>query len=167
MRAFQVREAGTSGWSWTGEGGDFTTGPFDITVDWLESDTEYEYQALAYNSAGKGSGSIRTFRTVARPTSITNPANSITKTSATLNGNITATGRENADQRGFRYRPTGAPTWTNWSQEGSFGTGDFSHSQLGLTPETSYDFQAMAHNSAGWSYGSTRTFTTAAEPPLA
>jgi hypothetical protein len=165
MRAFQIREVGSSGWSWIGEGGEFDTGPFAMKVDWLASDTEYEYQALAYNAAGEGSGSIMTFRTVARPTSTTNPASLITETSATLNGSITATGRENPDQYGFRYRPTGTTAWTNWSQEGSFGIGGFSHSQMGLVAENSYDFQAMAHNSAGWSYGSTMTFRTMAVQP--
>ena len=111
---------------------------------------------------GGGTSNARTFEieTLSLPTLSTNAATSITTGGATLNGNITATGGEDADQRGFRYRKTGTSTWTNWTQTGPFDTGAFTHPVTGLSAGTGYEYQAMAHNSAGWAYGSTRSFTT-------
>ena len=45
-------------------------------------------------------------------------------------------------------------------ESGSFGTGAFSRSASDLDPDTTYEFRAKAHNSAGWGYGITLTFTT-------
>jgi len=41
--------------------------------------------------------------------------------------------------------------------------GTFNHPLTGLSSGTGYEYRAMAHNSAGWAYGATRTFTTVAE----
>jgi YVTN family beta-propeller protein len=114
---------------------------------------------------GAGTSNAQTFDidAPAPPTLATNAAASITTSGATLNGDITATGGANATQRGFQYRKTGTSTWANWTQTGSFGTGTFNHPLTGLSSGTGYEYQAMAHNSAGWAYGATRTFTTVAE----
>lgn len=141
------------------------TGTFASSITGLTPGTPYHVRAYAINGVGTSYGTEQQFTTDTTPTVTTDPAASINTTGATLNGNITATGGENADQRGFRYRKTGASTWTAWTQAGSFGTGAFSHAVTGLTPGTQYDFQAQGRNSAGTSYGSTRTFTTASEPP--
>ena len=62
---------------------------------------------------------------------------------------MTDTGGENADTRGFRYRKIGEASWTVWTEEGSFGTGAFSHVVTGLDPATDYEFQSSAHNWTG------------------
>jgi hypothetical protein len=98
------------------------------------------------------------------PSVTTGPATSITPSGATLSGNITATGGANADARGFRYRKTGAGSWTEWTEAGSFDTGGFSHGITALDAATDYEFQACAHNWTGWTYGGTLTFKTAPSP---
>jgi len=94
------------------------------------------------------------------PTLQTNSATNVSTSGATLNGNITDTGGENCDQRNFQYRVQGAPTWTDWNEAGSFGTGAYNHAVGSLSPGTTYEFKARAHNSAGWGEGGTLTFTT-------
>jgi len=101
------------------------------------------------------------------PTATTAAAAEATSSGATLNGDITDTGGENCDQRGFRYRKTGLSTWTDWAETGSFATGTYNHSVTSLSSGTAYEYQASAHNSAGWGYGSTQKFTTATSPPTA
>ncbi|MCG2817952.1 MAG: hypothetical protein L6433_02965 [Actinomycetia bacterium] len=96
---------------------------------------------------------------VVAPTLETNAATNVTTSGATLNGNITDTGDENCDERGFQYREEGG-TWTDWDEAGSFGTGSYSHGISGLTPGATYEFKARAHNSAGWGSGGTLNFTT-------
>ena len=96
------------------------------------------------------------------PTVETNAASSITQNSATLNGNITDIGGASCDQRGFDYRKQGETTWSETSENGSFGTGTFSLPISGLSPNTTYEFRSKAHNQAGWGYGAVLNFTTSA-----
>ncbi len=116
-----------------------------------------------YMYTGGDAGSYRGALTVP-PAVTSDPATSITLNGATIKGNITDTGGENADRRGFRYRKVGASSWTNWTEAGSFGTGTFDHPVTGLDPATDYEFQAMAHNWTGQTYGTTVGFATAAIP---
>jgi hypothetical protein len=116
-----------------------------------------------YMYTGSDVGSYRGTLTVP-PAVTTNAATAITSVGATLNGNMSDTGGENADTRGFRYRKTGAGSWTDWTETGTFGTGDFSHPITGLDPATDYDYQACAHNSIGLTYGDTVTFRTSPSP---
>ncbi|MBI4114541.1 MAG: hypothetical protein HY445_01715 [Candidatus Niyogibacteria bacterium] len=98
-----------------------------------------------------------------RPTvTTTDPATNISVGSATLGGNITATGGENATMRGFAFSTdstlnTGVATTT---ESGSFGTGAFTRDISGLLSGTLYYFRAYASNSIGTSTGSTVSFTT-------
>lgn len=93
------------------------------------------------------------------PTVTTQTASSVGENGATLNGNITDTGGENYDERGFDWGLTDS-YGSSWTQEGSYGTGAFNHALSGLLPGTTYHFRAKAHNSAGWGYGSDVEFTT-------
>ncbi len=89
----------------------------------------------------------------------TQPASAVTKTTATLNGNITATGGVNPTIRGFQYNTVEYPDKAT-IETGDFGTGAFTANITGLTPNTLYYFRSYATNSAGTSYGSWETFTT-------
>ena len=74
---------------------------------------------------------------------------------ATLKGNIIATGGQNADLRGFVWDiDSGEPYANSWT-EGTAGNyqytaGTFSH-QITINPGTIYYYKAKVHNSAGWS----------------
>lgn len=89
----------------------------------------------------------------------------------TYHGNITATGGENCDYRGFVWdtsshgdpgnvAPASSGYASNWTESGSFDTGAFSHQVTGLAENVPFYVRACAHNSAGWSYGGEVSFTT-------
>ena len=97
------------------------------------------------------------------PTVLTEEATDITFASATLKGNITSTGGENCDQRGFEWGETES-YGNDWIQNGSYGVGNFSQAITGLKSNTTYHFRAKAHNSAGWGYGADMEISTPPSP---
>lgn len=104
------------------------------------------------------------------PTLTTSACTSVLYTSATGNGNITATGGANPTIRGFCYMvgTSGDPTTSNStkSESGSFGTGSYSLSITGLVYNTGYRVRAYATNSAGTGYGTTVQLTTINVPSI-
>jgi hypothetical protein len=107
-----------------------------------------------------------TYTSLTAPTVSTSAATNVTSSSATLNGNITATGGQNADLRGFEWGTTSGSYPNSWTEGTSgsyvYGVGAFSYNLTGLSSNTTYYFRAKAHNSAGWGYGSELSFTTGA-----
>jgi len=110
------------------------------------------------------------------PTVTTNAASPVEETTATLNGDITDTGGENCDYRGFVWSdeshsnpgntaPASSGYDSYWSESGSYGTGTFNHGISSLSEGTKYYCRACARNSAGWSYGSEQTFLTKPDAP--
>ena len=166
-RGFRFQYAsGAAGWTAWIEHGSFAEGTFSRTLAGLEPGAVYAFQAMALNSGGWSYGAVEYFTTLETATVATNPATSVTGTGAMLHGDLTATGAENAVERGFRFRKSGSTAYMNWSEAGSFGTGSFSHALTGLEPDTGYEYQAMALNSAGWAFGSTLTFKTGSAAPV-
>lgn len=108
----------------------------------------------------------KTITLVALPTVTTQDATNIGSDNgtfhATLHGTITDTGGENCDRRGFEWGPSSGNYPQGYLYEGSFGTGAFSH--VGSFQGTIY-YRAKARNSAGWGYGSEKTFDPPVEPP--
>lgn len=100
---------------------------------------------------------------VVAPTVTTSPATGITRTSATFNGEITATGGGTITERGFEYNTTPYSD-KEVSESGSFGTGTFSDTpDTELVPGITWYFRAFATNSGGTGYGSWQPFTTTAD----
>ncbi|KUK65934.1 MAG: S-layer domain protein [Desulfotomaculum sp. 46_80] len=137
---------------------------------------EYEF---VFSTAGFGAGTYTVMVTanavqaqgsftipggeITAPTVTTENAADITCSGATLKGNITSNGGADCDQRKFVYRRQGVTEWTDAGVEtGTFGIGAFSFNLTGLDLNTSYEYSAMAHNSAGWSVVTKTYFTTLA-----
>ncbi len=97
------------------------------------------------------------------PTLTSSAASSITDTTATLNGTITATGGNAPTTRGFVYGLTTAYGATT-TEIGIFGTGAYTGSVSSLTCNTTYHFRSYATNSAGSGYSADNTLTTSACP---
>jgi hypothetical protein len=120
--------------------------------------------ASSINVAATGSG-INTPATVTAGT-----VTPLTATTATLPGNITATGCGAVTSYGIEYSTTsGFANGTGTSVAGSNLTGSqFSVTLTGLIPSTSYYYKAWVTTSAGTSYSSQQFFaTTALAAPVA
>jgi len=144
------------------EEGDFGTGAFTGSITGLDPGVTYYVKAYAYNPAGYAYGSEVDFTTdKVAPTVTTQDPTDVLTTSVTGNGNITATGGENATVRGFKYGFTQTDTW-DAHDNGDFGVGAFTKGLVGLDANTEYWIRAYATNSIGTSYGTWVQFQTAA-----
>jgi phosphodiesterase/alkaline phosphatase D-like protein len=136
----------------------------------LSANTTYHFRIVATNVSGTSYGSDATFTTPANPPSVVSePASSITQTSATLNGTVNPEGA-NVSNCHFEYGTTvsygvSVPCAT---LPGS-GTSPVAVSAAlppgTLSENTAYHYRIVATNSSGTSYGSDETFTTLANPP--
>jgi hypothetical protein len=108
------------------------------------------------------------FTFIAQPPTVTTPtATAITATTATLGGDATNDGGGTITQRGVLYARTAdninlqlGGSGVNEVDDASGGTGTFTESVTGLSPDTGYSFVAFATNSVGTTYTSPATFTT-------
>lgn len=101
------------------------------------------------------------------PTVSISSATSLTTTGATLNGTINYTGGTNSTVRGFAYGTNTSYNLATTTEDGSFGTGDFTLDITGLTCATTYHVRAYATNTVGNGYSSDQTFTTSDCPTSA
>jgi hypothetical protein len=106
----------------------------------------------------KNLGDIYLDRIVTKPTVVTQPASSVTSTSAVLNGRLDDLGGE-ACQVWFEYGTTTSYGHST-SQETKSSTGTFNKLVSSLSSTTTYHFRACASNSYGTSYGDDETFVT-------
>ncbi|MCX6787065.1 MAG: hypothetical protein NTY93_00885 [Candidatus Kaiserbacteria bacterium] len=135
--------------------------------------TDGVYEFLSFEpttTAGKEPYISITFAVA--PTVTTQSASSVTQTSATFNGNITATGGAGPTVRGFAYGTnsalSGGDTATTTDTTGQpFGTGAFTGTpSSSLICNTTYYSRAYATNSAGTGLGAiSASFTTSACSP--
>ena len=137
-------------------------GSFSGALGGLTPNTLYYLRAYATNSAGTAYGNQQSFSTlaVAVPVLGTNSIASITQTTAIAGGNITNDGGAPVTQRGVVYGTAQNPTLANaFTQDGS-GTGNFTSTLSGLTPNMTYYVRAYATNSIGTAYGNQESFVT-------
>lgn len=112
-----------------------------------------------------GTGLIKARITIIDPSAVTPPvvttltANSITATTATLNGNLSSTGGDPTVKVGFRHSKGNAAEISVLAAS-SAATGPFSTSLTGLTCGTTYSFKAWASHSIGGANGQNLTFKT-------
>jgi hypothetical protein len=138
------------------------TNPYNDTGGTASPDGRY--YKCSVNMTGADSQNTTTDRgymlaTIA-PIVVTHNATDITGSSATLNGEITDTGHDNADTRGFEWGTSiGNYTWS-WNQTGDYGIGAFSHGITSLGSNQTYYYRAFAINDAGTGYGDEVTFNT-------
>ncbi|MBM3413448.1 MAG: lamin tail domain-containing protein [Bacteroidetes bacterium] len=100
-------------------------------------------------------------------TTTTGAASSVTQTSATVAGTITAIGCSTVSAYGIEYSTTNGFTNGTGTRVASsnLASGNFSVALSGLSAAAIYYYKAYATNSGGTSYGGQQSFTTAAPPP--
>ena len=94
---------------------------------------------------------------------IPEPAFGIHETNSMLNGEVKEIGGPSIISRGFQWDTDSGTTYANnWEENGTWGTGSFSHDITGLTPGTVYYYRAKAKNNSvdAWAYGNEVKFLT-------
>lgn len=134
----------------------------------------FEYDTFAspcrYNVIKLGTpltGNFTTGSSLTLASLITASPIAVSTTSATLGGNVTATGGATVTERGVVYATTINPTTADTKVQIGSGIGAFSQSFTGLSPATLYHVRAYAINSVGIRYGADSTFTTSSTPTVA
>ncbi|MCP5102091.1 MAG: hypothetical protein GY950_01865, partial [bacterium] len=94
------------------------------------------------------------------PTVTTASVSAITTTSASCGGDVILDGGAPVTARGVCCSTSENPTTTDAHSGDGTGTGTFSSSMTGLTPNTVYYVRAYAVNAAGTAYGNQETFET-------
>lgn len=96
------------------------------------------------------------------PTVTTSSVSNITLSTSTAScgGNVTSDGGTTVTARGVCWSTNQNPTISNSKTINGSGTGSFTSSITGLSPNTTYYVRAYATNSAGTTYGSQVSFTT-------
>ena len=122
---------------------------------WVNLSPGLPGQSLIITSTG-----IPSWSGAAYPTLTTTAISSITSTSANAGGNISSDGGAAVSARGLVYSTTSNPTLSNSVLTIGSGTGGYSGTISGLTPNTAYYVRAYATNSAGTGYGDQVSFTT-------
>ncbi len=147
-------------------GAGFATLATPVFLSGLTPNTTYYYRLSAQNNLGASQGSVQTFTTAASaasgsaPTTITDSAADIARTTATLRGHVDSNGTQSTYW--FEYGQT--QSFGNVSAFGSAGSGTDSVAVVvpigGLVPQTKYFFRINAQNNFGVKVGSTESFTT-------
>ncbi|OFY64903.1 MAG: hypothetical protein A2V64_13505 [Bacteroidetes bacterium RBG_13_43_22] len=136
-------------------------GSYTSSITGLTNSTSYHVRAYATNSAGTAYGEDITFTAGAVPPTVTTTAISdIMSTTASSGGDVTSDGGSSVTVRGVCWSTSSNPTTTDSKTSDGTGTGTFTSSLTGLTPNTTFYVKAYATNSAGTAYGNEVTFTT-------
>ena len=138
------------------------TGSFTCSLTNLQEGTTYYVRAYAINEKGTAYGEQKSFTTkaYALPTVTTSSVTNISKTSATVGGNVTSDGGMSVAERGVVYSTSSNPTTSNSKVTSGSGMGSFTCSLTNLQEGTTYYVRAYAVNEKGTAYGEQKSFTT-------
>lgn len=146
--------------------GGIGTGIYNSPISGLSPNTTYYMRAYAGNSKGTSYGDVLNFTTlqsIMLPDVSTSGITEITQTTCSLGGNVTDDGGATVIERGVCWSTSSSPTISGSHTIDGSGTGYFSSTITGLSPNTSYYTRAYATNSAGTNYGDPLLFTTPEE----
>ena len=167
---FEYRETGAADWIETSKQTISTAQTYDETLTELDDDTEYEFRAVIDDTGGErlDTGDTLTFTTDVKQTGSvsTDPASNVSDDSAQLNGELTDLGDFDEADCFFRYRETGATSWNETTVQTLSSAQTFDETITSLTPETEYEFKAVASFDGEEELGDVLTFTTEEEEEL-
>jgi phosphodiesterase/alkaline phosphatase D-like protein len=137
-----------------------------VTISSLSSSTVYHYRIVATNANGTSYGQDQALTTLPPPPTVTTGlADTVTGTSATLNGTVNPRGT--ATQYFFEYGPQTSSSYPNHTYPQDLGFSDTSAHAVsttltGLLDGQTYHYRVVAFNGDGIvSDGADQTFTTA------
>jgi uncharacterized protein (TIGR02145 family) len=140
-------------------------GTFTSTLTGLTQGTTYYVRSFATNTQGTAYGAETSFTTLADVPILaaTTAASSITGSTATSGGNVSADGGAAVTARGVVWATSTNPTIAlSTKTSNGTGTGTYTSSLTGLAPLTTYYVRSYATNSVGTVYGAQISFTTLA-----
>lgn len=142
--------------------------PVTVTsaITGLTPGQSYHFRVKAVSAGGTTFGEDLTFTTTQPPTAATQVATNLSKTAATLNGQVNANGL--ATTITFEYGTTTSyGTVVNGVPDNVTGTNNTAIKAdiTGLTQNTTYHFRIKAVSSAGTAVGEDRTFSTNVSTP--
>ncbi len=135
-----------------------------VRLTGLRAGVTYHFRLVAANDLGTTRGADRSFRTDLAPSVSTGGVDSVTVSSARVNGSVNPQGR--GTTAWFEYGTTTALGSRTGDQDAGFATRSTRvQAQLtGLQPGTRYYYRVAARSDAGTANGQTRSFTTSAGP---
>lgn len=143
-------------------GSKHSRGNFSADIAGLLPNTTYHVKAYAINLQETAYGDQITFKTALNsiPTLTTTDVVTFTSTSAKVAGNVTADGNATVTDHGVYWGTSQSPEATGTKLQIGSGTGIFSTTLSGLSPNTTYYIKAYATNSQGSAYGNQVSFST-------
>ena len=164
----QGAQIGATGWYCVYNGaGD------SVAVTGLAAATTYRVMVCEYNGGlgdqlyltSTAAGNPANFTTITTPTVLTGEISEVTATTAAAGANVTSDGGAPVTARGVCWSADGTPTIADSHTSDGAGSGAFTSTLSGLSPETAYNVRAYATNAAGTAYGDVASLTTAAPAP--
>ncbi len=142
------------------------TGAFLSNLTSLNAGQTYYVRAYATNSVSTAYGNERSFTTDDLAAVTTAEVTGITDESAQSGGEVTDDGGASVTARGVCWNTTGSPTTADSHTTDGSGTGAFTSTLTGLSPDMTYFVRAYATNSVGTAYGNERQFSTPELPTV-
>lgn len=141
-------------------------GDFLVNISQLQEATTYYARTYAVNKNGVGYGKQVSFTTLVfgQPKVNTIAISNVTRTSATVEGNVVEEGEAEVSERGVCYSTSLSPTVSDNKITAGNGGGTFSVELNNLSEGTTYYVCAYAINAKGISYGTQLQFTTEKTP---
>ena len=162
IKGFEHKEGIDGVVSYAYDSGYFAVGAYSKALTGLDPTKKYYFRAYATNpTGGTGYGAWKSFGVdVDAPTVTSSAATLIEAAQATLNGNMTETGGQDATERGFQWKIGATGDVTDLPETGTLGVGAYSLVLEDLSPNVEYYFRAYATNGGGTGYGDWLSFTT-------
>jgi len=161
IRGFEYKEGTAGAVQYAYDSGYFSVGAFSKAITGLDSTKKYYFRAYATNTSGSGYGEWLSFGVdVDAPTVTSSAATLVDHEKATLGGNITATGGQDCNERGFEYKVGVGGDVSEVKETGEFGVGAYTLLLEDINANIEYYFRAYAKNDADTAYGGWLSFTT-------
>ena len=168
---FEWRQVGAEEWTAAGAGIRDSATTFQQSLTGLESQTEYEFRAVAEIDGDSidATSDPASFTTPEEPEAVgieTVEVKDVTHSNAVFIGEVTHLDQAESVDVHFEWRETGTEGWTTSDEETVEAPGMFRHAIPGLESETEYEFRPVAEFDGQSTVGQLQTFTSGTYVPI-